>query len=90
VPEAVDLLDIPAGPVDVQRLFYWHVIKAYHRPDLTFDEMHHINYDWFAPRNAHRQSPDEVRRWCEEAGLVIEREDLQEAGITVVARRIVN
>ena len=87
VPEAVDILGIPAGPIDVQRLFYWHVAKAYFDPELTLDEMAHINFDWYAPRNAHRQSPEEVRTWCEEAGLKIERECVQEAGITVVARR---
>ena len=68
MPENVDLLSIPAGPIDVQRLFYWHVAKAYYDPDLTLDELAHINFDWFAPRNAHRQSPEEVREWCAEAG----------------------
>ena len=87
VPEAVDLLGIPAGPTDVQRLFYWHVAKAYYDPELTLDEMAHINFDWYAPRNAHRQSPEEVRAWCAEAGLAIEREEVQDAGITIVARR---
>lgn len=87
VPEDVELLEIPAGRIDVQRLFYWHVFKAYHRDDLSLDELNHINYDWYAPRNAHRQSPEQVRAWCEEAGLEIERENVQEAGITVVARK---
>jgi arsenite methyltransferase len=87
VPEAIDLLGIPAGPIDLQRLFYWHVCKAFHHPDLDVDELNHINYDWFAPRNAHRQTPDEVRTWCADAGLEIERERIEDAGITVVARR---
>jgi arsenite methyltransferase len=87
VPEDVELLDIPAGRYDVQRLFYWHVAKAFHHPDLTFDELNHINYDWYAPANAHRQTPEEVRAWCAEAGLAIEREHVEEAGITVIARR---
>ncbi len=87
VPEEIDLIGIPAGRIDLQRLFYWHVLKAFYRPDLTFDEMHHINYDWFAPASAHRQSPEEVRNWCAEAGLDIERENIQEAGITIVARK---
>jgi ubiquinone/menaquinone biosynthesis C-methylase UbiE len=60
VPERIDLLDIPAGPIDLQRLFYWHVFKAFYRPDFTLDEMNHINFDWYAPRNAHRQSAAEV------------------------------
>lgn len=87
IPEAIDVLDIPAGRIDLQRLFYWHVCKMFYGPDLTLDEMNHINFDWFAPANAHRQSADEVRAWCAAAGLVIEREDLQEAGITIVARK---
>jgi SAM-dependent methyltransferase len=87
VPEDVELLGIPAGRHDVQRLFYWHVAKAYYDADLSFDAMNHINFDWYAPRNAHRQSLDEVRDWCAGAGLEIEREDVQESGLTIVARR---
>jgi arsenite methyltransferase len=87
VPEAVELLDIPAGKIDLQRLFYWHVFKAFHHPDLTLDELNHINFDWYSPQNAHRQSPEEVRAWCAAAGLDIEREVVEEAGITIVARR---
>lgn len=88
VPEAVDLLGIPAGPIDLQRFFYWHVLKAFYRPELTLEEMHHINFDWYAPVNAHRQSPEEVRRWCADAGLDIARERIEDAGITIVARRM--
>lgn len=87
VPEDVELLEIPAGRYDIQRLFYWHVAKAFHHPDLSFDELNHINYDWYAPANAHRQTEEEVRAWCAEAGLEIERERIEEAGITVIARR---
>lgn len=87
VPETIDLLEIPAGKIDLQRLFYWHVFKAFHHPELTLDELNHINFDWYAPRNAHRQSREEVRAWCAEAGLEIEREVVEDAGITIVARR---
>jgi len=87
VPEDVALLGIPAGRIDVQRLFYWHVLKAYYHEAYDLEELNHINYDWFAPRNAHRQTPEDVRRWCRLARLEIEREDVQEAGITVVARK---
>jgi len=87
IPEAIDLLDIPAGRINVQRLFYWHVAKMFYRPDLTLDEMNHINFDWYAPANAHRQSPEEIRQWCVDAGLEIEREVVEEAGITLMARK---
>jgi arsenite methyltransferase len=87
VPDEIGLLDIPAGPIDLQRLFHWHVVKAFHRPELSIEELNHINYDWFAPRNAHRQTPEQVRAWCAAAGLEIERERIEESGITVVARK---
>jgi SAM-dependent methyltransferase len=88
VPDAIDVLDIPAGRINLQRLFYWHVFKAYYRPEMTLDEMNHINFDWYAPRNAHRHTAKEVRGWCAELGLQIEHERVEEAGITVIARKI--
>lgn len=87
IPQPIDLLGIPAGRINVQRLFYWHVAKIFYRPELSFDEMNHINYDWYVPANAHRQSPDEVRVWCAEAGLTVEREVVEDAGITIIARK---
>ena len=87
IPDRVELLEIPAGRIDIQRLFYWHVTKLFYHPDLSFDEMNHINYDWYAPANAARQTPEEVRSWCAESGLEIEREVVEDAGITIVARK---
>jgi len=88
IPHPIDVLGIPAGRINVQRLFYWHVAKMFFRPDLTFDEMNHINFDWYAPANAARQTPEEVRTWCAESGMSVEREVVEDAGITVIARRI--
>jgi len=87
VPQTIELLEITAGKINLQRFFYWHVCKAFYRPDMTIEEMNHINFDWFAPRNAHRHTPEEVREWCVKAELLIEREVIEESGITVVARR---
>lgn len=87
ISEKVDLLDIPAGRINLQRFFYWHVLKAFYRPEMSIEEMNHLNFDWYAPKNAHRQSADEVRGWCSELKLVIEHEKVEEAGITMIARR---
>jgi len=86
VPECIPYLGIPAGKQSLQRFFYWNVCKMFFRPDFSFEEMNHINFDWFRPLNCHRQTPDEVARWCGEANLEVEHMDVQEAGITVVAR----
>lgn len=87
VPDDVPLLGIPAGRISVQRLFYWYFCKAFHHPDFSLDELNHINFDWYAPRYAHRQTPEQVRAWCGEAGLHVEREHLEQSGIAVVARK---
>lgn len=88
VPENIDLLEIPKGKINLQRLFYWHVFKAFYRNDFDLQEMNHVNFDWFFPANAHRQTPEEVRQWCAEASLEIEREVVEDAGITVIARKV--
>lgn len=87
VPEEIGVLGIPAGRINVQRLFYWHVLKMFYRTDLSFDEMQHINFDWYAPKNAHRHTIEEVRGWCRDLGLEIEHEREELAGITIVAKR---
>jgi len=87
LPDGLPLLNVPAGSISLQRFFYYHVLKAFYAPELTFDEMLHINFDWFAPRNAHRQTPEEVRSWCDSLGLVTERFQVEPSGITVAARK---
>lgn len=88
IPEDIPCLGIPKGTVDVQRLFYWHVCKAYYRPEMSIEEMNYVNFDWFRPLNCIRSTPEEVQQYCEEAGLKIDFMDVQEAGITVDAVRV--
>lgn len=83
VPEDIELLGIPAGRHDVQRLVYWHFAKLFWNDDLTFEENNHLNFDWYAPRYAHRHTEDEVRGWYASEGLELTHVDVQEAGITV-------
>lgn len=87
VKQDIPVLGIKAGKIDVQRLFYWSVLKAYYRPDFSFEEMNHINFDWYTPQYAHRQTPEEVAAWIAEAGLEMQHLKSEEAGITAVARR---
>lgn len=87
VPEDIDLLEIPAGKINLQRFFYWHVMKMYYHPDLNQDEMNHINFDWYTPANAHRHTLEEVKGWYADEGLDILHYDEQESGITIVGRK---
>jgi arsenite methyltransferase len=87
IPEDVTVLGIPAGTYPVQRLFFWHVAKAFWNDDWGLEASQLTNFDWYHPRYAHRQTEAEVRVWCDELGLRIERLDLDDAGITLRARR---
>lgn len=87
IPQDIDVLGMKAGKVDLQRWFYYDIAKAYYSPDMTFGEMHHINFDWYAPKNSHRQTEEQVRQWCDEAGLDVEDEHIHQSGITIRARK---
>jgi SAM-dependent methyltransferase/uncharacterized protein YbaR (Trm112 family) len=87
VPEDVPFLEIKAGRYDVQRLIYWHFAKLFWSEGFGFEGSHNVNFDWYHPRYAHRQTEEEVRRWCGEAGLSVTHFDAQESGYTVRAVR---
>lgn len=88
VPEDIPFLGIGKGKIDLQRFFYWNICKLYYRPDYSLEEMNHVNFDWFRPLNCHRHTPEEVIAYCKNANLSIEHINVQESGITVVARKI--
>ncbi len=85
VPCDIHYLGIKKGKINIQRLFYWNIFKAFYRPDFSLEEMNHINYDWYRPLNCHRHTPDEIELWCQEIGLRLERLFVEEAGISVIA-----
>jgi len=88
VPEDVPLLGIEAGRQDVQRLIYWNFAKLFWNPAWSFEENLHINFDWYHPTYAHRHTEEEIRGWCEAAGLdVIRLHDQEPAAWTIRARR---
>lgn len=88
IPEDIPFLGIKKGKQNLQRFFYWNICKIYYRPEYSLDEMNHINFDWFRPLNCHRHTKEEVEEYCEKADLDIEHMDIQEAGITIVARKL--
>ena len=87
IQESIPFLGIERGKINLQRLFYYKICKAYYRPDYTIDEMNHINFDWFRPRNCYRHSPEEVSKFCAAAGLGVSRMHVEESGITVIATK---
>lgn len=89
LPEDIEVLGIPAGTMKLQRLFYYFFCKAFYRPELTLDEMNHINFDWYMPKYCSRHTPEEMGEWCREAGLALELLKPEESGITMIARKAI-
>ena len=85
VPEDIPYLGIKSGAYDIQRLIYWHFAKLFWNEKFSFEENHHINFDWYHPRYAHRQTKNEVLQWCREANLKVIHFNEQESGFTVRA-----
>ena len=83
----VPLLGIEPGEHSVQRLVYWTLLKCFWNDDFSPNLNALVNYDWYAPVHASRHTPEEVRDWCATAGLEIDRLDVSDAAISVLARR---
>lgn len=87
VPEDIPFLNIEKGKQNLQRFFYWNICKAFYHPEFSFEEMNHINFDWFRPLNCHRHSKEEILAYCQNAGLEIEHMNTQKAGFTIVSHK---
>jgi SAM-dependent methyltransferase len=87
VPEDIPILGIKAGKQDLQRFIYWNVFKCYWNDTMDWDSNVITNFDWYHPLHAHRHTQDEVERWCAEERLEIQHIDVQESGISVLARK---
>lgn len=86
IPADIPLLHIEAGTHDVQRFFYWNVMKCFWNDEYDFETNTIINFDWYHPKYASRHTPDEVRSWFEQAGLEIETFNVVPSGIAVLGK----
>lgn len=82
----IPLLGIEAGEHDVQRWLYWHFLKCFWSDDFSENLNNLVNFDWYHPPVASRHTPEDVLLWCREAFLEVERLDIGDSGISVLAR----
>jgi len=85
---AVDLLQIPAGKIDLQRLIYYYFMKCFWRKSFTQEANTLTNLDWYMPTNASRHTLDEVLGWVSSAQLSVVWQHVDGSGVTVRARKI--
>lgn len=87
IPENIRILDFPAGEHDLQRFFYWNILKCYWRPEWDFETNVSVNFDWYHPYYAHRHTPEEVTGWFKEGGLEIFHTGINESGIAMRGKK---
>lgn len=83
----IPLLGIEKGVYNLQRLIYYKFFKAYYQKEYSLDEMNHINFDWFRPKNCYRHTPEQIEIYCKKSNLEIKKMNVEESGITVIAQK---
>lgn len=87
IEDDVPELAIKAGSYNLQRFVYYDLFKCFWNDALSFDENVNVNFDWYHPKYAHRQTPDQVRQWLVTLKLEPEFFNVGESGITVIATK---
>jgi len=85
IPEDIPLLDIKAGKYDVQRFFYYYVMKLFHNPSLSFTRHVVNNWNAYYPGHVLFLSPEVIKSFFVAAGLTIEESNEQGNGISIIA-----
>lgn len=86
VLEDIPLLQIKKGRYNLQRFFYWHVLKCFWNNDYLLEMNIMVNFDWYHPQDAFRYSPEEISKWFEDSQVEILDFDVIENGISVRGR----
>jgi SAM-dependent methyltransferase len=65
----IDVLGIPAGVHDVQRLFYYNFVKCFWNDAFDYETNNMVNFDWYHPHDAWQHTEEEVVGWLKELGV---------------------
>lgn len=87
IPEDIPSLGIKAGTYDLQRFFYYNILKCFWNDEIGFDNSNHVNYDWYHPVYSWRHTREELLSWHRDLGLSIVHFHEEEAGYTIRSRK---
>ncbi len=88
IPEDIPILGIPAGKHDLQRLFYYYVVKLFYNPDLPFTRANLANFNAYYPQHILFTDPKDVEAYCTDSGLQIEEMYTEGNGISIIAMKM--
>jgi arsenite methyltransferase len=87
IPEDMPLLGFKKGRIDLQRFFYWNILKCFWNAEMSFDNNVTINFDWYYPKYGHRHTEHEIRHWLIKLNLSLEMINDVESGFYIIARK---
>lgn len=87
IDEPIEMLGIPAGKFDLQRFFYYYVLKTFYNDKLSFERANMQNFDWYRPLNAHTSTVEELLEYSACSGLIVEHQFLSPSGISLIFRK---
>lgn len=65
----IDVLEIPAGTYDLQRLIHYYFMKCFWNDAFDYETNNMVNFDWYHPAFAWQHREEEVRAWLEALGI---------------------
>ncbi len=84
----IDILGIPAGTHDVQRLIYYNFLKCFWNDAFDYETNNMVNFDWYHPHDAWQHSAEEIAGWMQELGVHdYQLNDANPNGLSVMLRK---
>ena len=88
ISEPIDFLGIPAGQINIQRLFFYYIFKCFYKSSWTTEQMNLTNFDWYSPINCSRHTTKEVGKWIAKAKMKLLHEYEDDSGISYVVQTL--
>jgi len=87
VPQDIPLLEIKAGKYDLQRFFYYHFMKLFYNPNLSFTRHVVNNWNAYYPAHVLFHTTDKIQLMVTAAGMKIEHCNDEGNGVALITRK---
>lgn len=88
VPCDIPMLEIKAGEYDLQRFFYYKILKMFWNDGMSLEENHIVNFDWYYPKISPRFTEEEVKVILSELNVEIVDYKATEGGIGAIIKKL--
>jgi arsenite methyltransferase len=85
IPEDIPYLEIKKGKYNVQRFFYYHIMKLFYNPELPFQRHAVNNWNAYYPKHVLFLPPAEIRSFFEQLGFRFEIWNEEGNGVSLIA-----